>query len=118
MKVIAVEDDPEFREFLRVHFATKHPDIDLEVTDSGEQALAWCTEDRPDVVIVDSFMPGMGGQELYAKIKEHDPSIRVIAFSGSEREIGWADQAIPKGGRLNLAELIAVVREEGAKKGA
>ena len=73
MKVLAVEDDQEFREFLKMFFSTKHPDIELQVAASGDEALQAFSIFRPDVVVVDSYMPGMGGQELYGKIKEMAP---------------------------------------------
>jgi len=114
VKVLAVEDDHEFREFLKMFFSTKHPDIELQVASSGEEALQTFGTFQPDVVVVDSYMPEMSGQELYGKIKEFAPSTPVISYSGSERGIAWADGSVDKGGRNNLDELVAAIRRKAS----
>ncbi|MEA2446671.1 MAG: hypothetical protein QOK47_308 [Actinomycetota bacterium] len=117
MKVLAVEDDHEFREFLKMHFSVKHPDIELEVAATGEEALVACARTEFQVVVVDSFMPNMGGGELTEKLKALYPSLRIISFSGSEQGITWAHRSVDKGGKLNLDELASAIRKEAQQPG-
>lgn len=49
--------------------------------ESGEQALELCRQLRPDVVLMDIKMPGIGGLEATRKMQRIDPDIRVIAVT-------------------------------------
>jgi PAS domain S-box-containing protein len=51
---------------------------------SGEEALEYYTRhaDRIDLVIMDLGMPGMGGYQCLLKIKEGDPSAKILIASG------------------------------------
>jgi len=50
----------------------------------GEEALDLykANRERIDIVILDMVMPGMGGEKVYDRLKEIDPSIKVILSSG------------------------------------
>lgn len=55
----------------------------------GEEALATAAKsvDPIDLLVTDIVMPGMGGTELYAWLKSHQPGVKVIFISGfMERE--------------------------------
>jgi len=51
---------------------------------SGEEALRVAREKGPeiDVVILDMIMPGMGGGEVFDRLREMEPHIRVLLSSG------------------------------------
>lgn len=48
---------------------------------SGEQALVSVREKRPDVVLMDVSMPGIGGLETTRKLKQFAPDLPVIILS-------------------------------------
>lgn len=60
---------------------------DMEVVgeaDSGERAYAMYAQCRPDVVIMDLSMPGMGGIEALKRIRLHYPEARLLALSAHD----------------------------------
>jgi two-component system response regulator AlgR len=63
LRVLVVDDEPPARERLKQLLA-ELPDTELAgEAGSGEEALAVAAEARPDVVLLDIRMPGMGGLE-------------------------------------------------------
>lgn len=53
----------------------------LGEAENGEEALFLCQKLRPDVVIMDIRMDGMGGVAAVQALSDHHPSVRVIALS-------------------------------------
>jgi len=59
-----------------------NPDIEvLGQAASGEDAVSFVREYRPDIVLMDIRMPGIGGLEATRRILRFDDSIRVIAVT-------------------------------------
>ena len=48
---------------------------------SGEDAVQWCREQSPDVVLMDMNMPGIGGIEATRKILRFNPDIKIIVLT-------------------------------------
>jgi two-component system, NarL family, invasion response regulator UvrY len=48
---------------------------------SGEEAMRLAREHKPQVILMDVKMPGIGGLEATRKILAHDPQIKVIAVT-------------------------------------
>ncbi|MBA3478699.1 MAG: response regulator transcription factor [Lautropia sp.] len=60
---------------------------DIEIVaeaDSGEEACRLFADVRPDVLVMDLSMPGMGGVEAVKRITAHDPRARILALSAHE----------------------------------
>jgi NarL family two-component system response regulator LiaR len=54
---------------------------------SGEAAVEMAERHRPDVVVVDLVMPGLGGLGAIRQIRESQPAIKILALSSFyERE--------------------------------
>jgi len=51
---------------------------------SGEEALRFCRELHPDVVLMDVKMPGIGGLEATRALVRQQPAVRVIAVSACD----------------------------------
>jgi DNA-binding NarL/FixJ family response regulator len=57
---------------------------DLEIVGAagdGEEAVALCIEQRPDVVLMDLSMPGVGGIEATRRIAEQAPGVQVVVLT-------------------------------------
>jgi len=84
--VIAVDDQAHFRLVLcRVIDATPGFEVVAEA-DSGELAVAAATELRPDLVLMDVEMPGLGGLAAARRIKVARPSTLVVLVSATHPE--------------------------------
>lgn len=53
---------------------------------SGEDAVKVAKETRPQVVLMDVMMPGIGGMEATRKLVHFDPDIKVLAVTTCEED--------------------------------
>ena len=82
---------------------------DIEVigeADSGETAYVRYAELKPDVVVMDLSMPGMGGIEAVRRLTARDKGVRILALSAHE------DTAHPK--RVLKAGAVGYLSKRGA----
>jgi two-component system response regulator NreC len=85
-RIVIADDHSIVREGVRMILASER---DLEVVgeaSSGEQALELIETLKPDVVVMDISMPGIGGIEATEKIKQRHPGINVLALTMHEDE--------------------------------
>ncbi|HUP21062.1 MAG TPA: response regulator [Gemmatimonadota bacterium] len=78
--IVVVEDNADNRLLLRSLLGDTYHITEYA---SGAEALAGLSNERPDLVILDISLPGMGGEEVLAHIRA-DPSLRdlpVIALT-------------------------------------
>ena len=66
-KVLLVDDDPTTRNLIS-HFLRKEEFI-VEKAGNGSDGLARAKSGRPDLLIIDAVVPGMGGFELLTLLK-------------------------------------------------
>lgn len=96
IRVLIVDDHPLMREALVTAIGT---DPDLAVAGeaaTGIQAVQQYLDLRPDVVIMDLFMPGMDGVAATAAICTQDPQARILVLT-SLTEAAKVMQAVSAG---------------------
>jgi DNA-binding NarL/FixJ family response regulator len=78
IRALIAEDYPPFRSILR-EFLTTDPQVELvgEARD-GQEALDKVKELRPDLVLMDVSLPGMGGLAATRQIRQANPDTKVI----------------------------------------
>jgi chemotaxis response regulator CheB len=111
LNVLVVDDDPSIRMLLRIAFTVEEGFGEVREAADGAEAVRVCGEFRPDVVLLDFWMPAMDGDTAAARIKELHPSARIVAFSGViEGKPEWADDFVVKGRVPGLDSLIKYAR--------
>jgi two-component system invasion response regulator UvrY len=86
ISVLLVDDHPVVRDgYRRMLENTPEIRVIAEAGD-GETACAAYAELKPDVVILDLTMPGIGGLETIRRLTAVDPSARILAFTMHDSE--------------------------------
>lgn len=79
-KLLLVDDEERFVSTLAERLSLRN--CNTRIATSGEAALSEIQTERPDIVLLDLKMPGMGGLEILEKIKAEDATIEVIMLTG------------------------------------
>ena len=77
-RIIIVDDQPKIRRIMRSTLVAEGYEVDEAKT--GEEALESVRELRPDLVVLDMNMPGMGGLEACRAIRR-DSNIAIIMLT-------------------------------------
>jgi DNA-binding NarL/FixJ family response regulator len=90
IRILIADDHPVFRFGLRA-LLDAMPDTEV-VGDAttGEAAIALAEETRPDVVLMDITMPGIGGIEAVRRIHAAQPEVRVLMVTMLEDDSVFA----------------------------
>ncbi len=84
IRVILVDDHAVVRVGFRMLLNTA-PDIEVvDEADSGEAAYRQYAATRPDVVLMDLTMPGIGGLETLRRLIARDADARILVLSAHE----------------------------------
>lgn len=111
-RVLVIEDEASFVEAIRVSFEREGFIVDGAA--DGRLGLERFREARPDVVLLDLMLPGMGGLDVLRVIrKESDVPVIVVSAKDAEADVVTAlelgaDDYVTK--PYSLRELLARVR--------
>ena len=124
LKIVIVDDDVLIRETMRL--ALDHAGYFVIAVGDPGRALATVRADKPDLVIMDLYMPGFDGRELIRAMKS-DPEIAatpVILFTGSSEPIdvvsGLESGALeylakPIDGEVLIAKIDHILKKKAVK---
>ncbi|MBW3002509.1 response regulator [Candidatus Woesearchaeota archaeon] len=82
MKVLVVDDEKALRVLLPLYVAGE----DVQVASDGLEGLAAAREFKPDLIISDVEMPGLGGPDFLDAYKAENPGVYAILMSGKPLE--------------------------------
>lgn len=86
IKVLVVDDHPVVRDGLKNMFMVFD---DLELigeAESGDEALAFCQQHTPDVILMDILMPGMNGIQATRAILGQHPQVKIIVLTSYPKD--------------------------------
>ena len=92
--ILIVDDEEAIRYSLRG--ILEDEGYTVEEADSGEAALTYLKDNRPDMMFQDIWLPGMDGLEVLENVKKQDKDLPVVMISG-HGNIETAVTAIQKG---------------------
>ncbi len=69
-KILIVDDDPDIRDALTIILESQGYKVDT--ANYGAEGLKKVNADKPDLMILDLIMPGMGGFSVYKELKNPD----------------------------------------------
>lgn len=95
MKIGIVNDTRLIAEALRRHVTKEHEVV--WVAHSGMQALQFCTENHPDLILMDLVMPEMDGVETTRLIMQNAPCAILIVTTSPEHHTGQVFRAMGAG---------------------
>ncbi len=82
--VLIVDDAPAVRDGLRRLVSTLPGVVTVSLASSGDEALARCASERPDLVLLDVRMPGMSGLECARRLLHSDPTVRIVMLTAGD----------------------------------
>ncbi len=94
VRLLIVDDDEDLRTTLAARF--ERVGLAVTIAASGEEALAKAAGARLDVAVLDLHLPGMGGIELLAKLKELHPEAEAVMLT-AHGSVETAVQAMKQG---------------------
>jgi two-component system invasion response regulator UvrY len=87
IRVFLVDDHPVVRDGYR-RLLDNNPDIEVVAeANSGEEACQQYTQAKPDVVVLDLNMPGIGGIETISRLLSKDSEAHILVFSMHDSQI-------------------------------
>jgi two-component system alkaline phosphatase synthesis response regulator PhoP len=84
-RILVVEDQRDLALGLRANLEVEGYDVD--VAETGEDALRIAGERRPDVVILDVMLPGIDGYEVLAKLRGMKLAMPVLMLTARAEEV-------------------------------
>lgn len=84
ISVLCVDDHPIVREGLLAVIAHEPDMAVVGEAGNGETAIATYRKLKPDVVLMDLRMPGMGGVEAVVRLRDEFPAARIIILTTYE----------------------------------
>jgi two-component system KDP operon response regulator KdpE len=84
MRILVVDDEPQITRVLRRSLSSKG--YEVQIAADGEEAIAVFEQWKPNLIVTDLSMPGMGGLELCRRIRKFSTvPILVLSVKGEER---------------------------------
>ena len=88
IKVLLVDDHAVVRAGFKLLLTAAMPNIVVVAeADRGELAIQQYLSHRPDIVVMDLSMPGIGGLETIKRIMQRDSAASILVFSVHDEQV-------------------------------
>ena len=102
IKVLVVDDEDDVRRLIKIKLSKAG--FEVVTATNGEEGVAVCKQEKPDIVTMDWMMPKMDGPSATKIIKEKfkpSPIVLMLTAKGTENDVivglgGGADDYIVK----------------------
>jgi PAS domain S-box-containing protein len=96
VRVLHVDDEPEFAELAATFLERADERFTVETATSAEEGLERVAASPPDCLVSDYNMPGLDGIEFLAAVREDQPGLPFVLFTGRGSE-DIASEAVSAG---------------------
>jgi DNA-binding NarL/FixJ family response regulator len=108
LKVLVADDHPLMLQGIRRALEGSEGIEVVGEARSGEEVLALVERRKPDLVLLDLHMPGLGGLECIAEIKRSWPEVKAVVISASD-DRGSIDAALLAGASAYILKSVSPV---------
>jgi two-component system, NarL family, response regulator DesR len=81
IRVLVVDDDRDVRSVLRTHFDLEAGYVVVDEATDGREAIALAALVQPDLIVLDSMMPGLDGVDALPELAAAAPDALIVLFS-------------------------------------
>jgi DNA-binding response OmpR family regulator len=82
-KILLIDDSPTF--VVALQAALKEEGFELLAALTGEEGIRLASAEKPDLVIIDTLLPGINGFDVCVKIRKasSNPGLKILMITGS-----------------------------------
>ena len=107
-KILIIDDDPDIRDALTIILESQGHQV--STANYGAQGIQKVRNDKPDLVILDLIMPGMGGFAVYKQLKSPDHpewhDIRILILTSLREEASKERFELETGMKMKVDDYI------------
>ncbi len=86
MRILAVDDEPEVVDVVRLCFNLRWPEAEVIAAGTGQEALTAIEEQAPDLVLLDIMLPDMDGFEVCEEARRFS-DVPIIMLTARDAEV-------------------------------
>jgi len=86
MRILAVDDEPEVVDVVRLCFNLRWPEAEVLAAGTGQEALTAVEEQAPDLVLLDIMLPDMDGFEVCEEVRRFS-DVPIIMLTARDAEV-------------------------------
>jgi DNA-binding NarL/FixJ family response regulator len=115
IRILSVEDHPVFREGLATIIGSQRDMLLVAQASNAVEAVAEFRRHRPDITLMDLWLPGTNGTDTLIAIRGEFPQARIIMLTTSDAD-GDIQRAMRAGASgyilksMHMDELLSVIR--------
>lgn len=82
VKTVIIEDETVFRQMLSMALSRVKGVVLTGEFGDGREGLDFCLREKPDLLVVDLFLPNVHGLEIIKQMRQKHPTTRILVLTG------------------------------------